>query len=119
MKSTNIDMAALLRSAAEKARIAGLNWVGVEHVLLVLAESSDNVNVAKLTNEIEAAIRAREPANPGWETVEPTAEFVRLAQLLTFQKQFVPGGSSLSAAKVIAAIVQDNPTWNISMLLRE
>ena len=119
MKPAKIDLEALLQSASVRATTAGLNWVGVEHILLVLAEAPDNEGVAEIVNHIEEEIRVRKPANKGWETMEATVEFVRLAQLLTFQEQFALGDRSLSAATIVDAIVQDNPTWRLSRLLRK
>ncbi len=117
MHSTNYDLEALLRNAEAKATSAGCNWVGVEHVLLVLAESPENLRVTAIVEKIQAAIGERAAVNSEWGTTEATPEFVRLAQLLNFQRQFVPGGQFLSAADIVDAIVQDNPQWSISTLL--
>ena len=59
------------------------------------------------------AIDEREGGRPSG----ATPEYVRLAQLLAFNKQFTAGGNALTGEKILRSVVQDNPDWSISRLI--
>lgn len=120
MTNQSYDLNTILSLAHERAQKLGSSWVGVEHILLYLADLSDaSVNLKSLLPQIRSAIFERDSVEEVSEAVHATDEFSRLAQLFAFLKQFVPGGANLTEAMILKAIADDNPGLDLSLSIRK
>ena len=120
MTNQSYDLNTILSLAYERAQKLGSSWVGVEHILLYLADLSDaNGKLKSLLPQIQNAIVERDNLEEVSEAIHATDEFSRLAQLFAFQKQFVPGGANLTTATILKSIADDNPGLSISPSIRK
>ena len=107
MTTVGYELEQLLWSANCRAQRDNYCWVGVEHILLELAESQDGSgSLAKFVPDLQTAIAERDRVERRTESIHATEELTRLAQLLTFQRQFVPGGVHLTLEKIVQSAMK-------------